>query len=78
MYAGFSGNSRVCTRVSVETISYVCGVSVETVAYVCTGSSGQFGRSVQANVGSSTGDISRSYRWSTTDLLVGNLSQVFR
>jgi hypothetical protein len=57
MYVGFSGDSRVCTRVVVE-----------TVVYIRTGSSGQFGRSVQADVNSRTTDVNMPYRWSATDL----------
>jgi hypothetical protein len=67
MYVGCSGNSRVCTWVAVGTIAYVCrfqeGHSSTSVHVLFSTSN-----FVHIDVNTSTGDVSKSYMWSATDL----------
>jgi hypothetical protein len=56
MYAGFNGDSCVCTRVSVETVMYVHGL-YDMIFWAGEG----LYRFVQV-------DVNRPYRWSATDL----------
>jgi hypothetical protein len=63
MYAGLSGESRVCTRVLVETVAYVRG-SQWIHSRMCGDVRQDFlgrSRSIQA-------DASRPYMWSVADL----------